>query len=170
MKFEWALEKLAHGMKVRQKSWDNPNSYIKMHDNLIWCHKETKAYFFFDSFSADDWEIFEELSLGEKIAQEKMRYTKNKFKEPNKIRMTSEVFREIEKLNAYNVRVNSIFGINIIIDDTLDTYCLVYYEEESSMKVADKEGKFYCQTCKKEVKFGDKFCGNCGGPQMWALF
>jgi hypothetical protein len=36
MKFEWALEKLAHGMKVRQKSWDNPNSYIKMHDNLIW--------------------------------------------------------------------------------------------------------------------------------------
>ena len=100
MNFEWAKRELAKGKKVREATWDNPNSYIFVKDRVVYSHKNTKAYFFLDSFFADDWELY----------------------------------------------------------------------ESSSMKTADKEGKFYCSTCKKEVKFGDKFCKNCGGAQMWALF
>jgi hypothetical protein len=35
---------------------------------------------------------------------------------------------------------------------------------------SQKEEKFYCKDCNEEVKFGDKFCSNCGKQQLWALF
>ena len=154
MKFEWALEKLAHGLKVRCKSWENPNSYLYMKANLVFCHKDTKAYFFLDSFEADDWEIY--TGLLERIAE--------KIKEhgaPNTIMMNKKVFYEINKSSALQVRGNSIFGLKIVINDDLDDFCVLYETPQE---------KFFCQNCKKEVKFGDKFCKNCGGAQMWALF
>lgn len=97
MKFDWALSQLLLGKKVRCKSWDNPNSYIYEKNGLIFSHKNTKAYFFIDSFMDEDWEIYE-------------------------------------------------------------------------LIVPLKDEKFFCGNCKKEVKFGNKFCGNCGAPQLWALF
>jgi len=39
-----------------------------------------------------------------------------------------------------------------------------------SGEIALKEEKFYCQNCKKEVKFGVEHCNNCGRIQLWALF
>ena len=32
------------------------------------------------------------------------------------------------------------------------------------------EKKFYCQKCKQQVFFGDKFCKECGSQQLWGLF
>lgn len=37
-------------------------------------------------------------------------------------------------------------------------------------KPEQTEQKFACEKCRHEVKFGDKFCGECGNQQLWGLF
>jgi hypothetical protein len=38
------------------------------------------------------------------------------------------------------------------------------------IKGEQTEQKFTCQKCKHEVKFGVKYCGQCGMLQLWGLF
>jgi hypothetical protein len=150
MKFEWALEKLAKGLKVRCKSWENPNSYIFVKNKLVFSHKDTKAYFFLDSFYAEDWEIYIDIltRIAEKIKEHGA---------PNTIMVNRKVFYELNRNSNYMVRVDRILGLKVVINNNLDDFCVLYEAPQE---------KFFCQYCKKEVKFGIKFCGNCGRAQM----
>jgi hypothetical protein len=70
MDFKQAIIWLKEGKKVRMASWTNPNSYIYLgKEGIIYCHNQTKAYFFLDAFISEDWEIYEKSSEESIIAQ-----------------------------------------------------------------------------------------------------
>ncbi|MGQ4874275.1 MAG: hypothetical protein ACP6IY_09425 [Promethearchaeia archaeon] len=60
--FEWAIEQMKLGKKVRKPIW-NKDSYInlsKHHCHKILFKNEKQAFFFADQILSTDWEIYEE--------------------------------------------------------------------------------------------------------------
>lgn len=74
---------------------------------------------------------------------------------------------EISKLSNYSAVKAIVDKLYASIKNSPD--CFVCHS--SWIKDLNKpEEKFYCNGCKAEIKFGVKFCSNCGKQQLWALF
>ena len=68
MNFNWALEKMELGVKVRCSSWIKKDSWITLSGDLFICQTGKQAYFMKDHFLSNDWELFEEKTLSDYIA------------------------------------------------------------------------------------------------------
>lgn len=171
MNFQWAVQQMKAGKKVRCKSWQDKDSFLFVKNGLVYCHKERKAYFFLDSFEAIDWELFEEIDLINLDNGIKEFVSANHIT-PTHIRMNERTIEKLKMLNFSKIgRPVKVLGLEIIEDNNLDdNNCIVYNKNYLVPIHLEKEEKFYCQHCKSEVKFGDKFCKNCGRTQLWALF
>lgn len=59
MEFEYAVQWLKEGKKIRRKCW-NPEVYIYLSNEAILWHNNNQVNFRIRQFVADDWEIYEE--------------------------------------------------------------------------------------------------------------
>ena len=68
MNFQWAIQQLKEGKKVRRKDWGNPDFYVFMKNENFYYYStendpETLYPFRLECFQATDWELFGEKLL-----------------------------------------------------------------------------------------------------------
>jgi hypothetical protein len=132
MNFAWAIVQLKAGKKVKLLGYYyalTSSGHIQTHmiNNKHTANQEMTIW----EIESDKWELYEEDTI-EKIIDEMARHEKNKGRLPNTIRVTSKVLDEIQRSPQFMVRCDTIFGMKVIVDDTLDGKCVVYFEEKET--------------------------------------
>lgn len=158
MNFEWAVQQLKEGRKVRQKSWKSQKSYIFISPyGVLLSSIRGKAYFFLDSFLADDWELFDvkpKFSIGDMVECIAMQ----------DLNLEGKGFVG----SGYKLkRLFVIKGFRFVNEE------FFYHDGNEFSGVYEpylrKVDNFHCKKCDSKVKFGQKFCSECGEQQLWAL-
>lgn len=111
MNFNWAIEMLDKGKKVRRTCWEVETYMQKTDYGAIISNKGTKAYFMIEHFLADDWIEFQELT---KIIQKGMdSYMEKTFRNPTQIFINPKMLGKLIELDCLR-----IYGMKIIVDSS----------------------------------------------------
>lgn len=78
--------------------------------------------------------------------------------------------RQINSLSNYSTIQTIVRNLLASVRATPVSNSFVYHNSWYVESVGASGERFFCKSCKIEIKFGDKFCRGCGKQQLWALF